>query len=220
MGAGIQKLGGPDRWRIIDLPGEQPNDHLSGKHYCLLFFVSVWTLEGRFEQKRCPSRSHGSPRALLPELQRIRDTVRCAAIGGGVLLHGQEQLMQTLTVCMLKMHLLSLFQKLGGPDLPGPPCSPPLVVDKKLMHETVQNIKFLVWAMVNIPSISSYLTALPGVSFQFNWRHFPEKWSPIYNPHHILPSSLQVTGQKPMNEIYSWAFSLNEISQPFLSNYV
>ena len=33
------------------------------------------TLEGLFELIQCPSRSLDSPRALLPELQRYKDTV-------------------------------------------------------------------------------------------------------------------------------------------------
>ena len=49
------------------------------------------TLEGLFE--------HGAllgPRALLPELQRYKDTVRCGALGAEVPGHHQEQLMLTL----------------------------------------------------------------------------------------------------------------------------
>ena len=39
-----------------------------------------------------------SPRALLPELQRYKDTVRCAALGAEVPGHLLEQLTQTLIV--------------------------------------------------------------------------------------------------------------------------
>ena len=65
----------------FDLPGGQINDPLSGKH----FFSSVLpatppslsqTLEGLFELTQRPSRALDSPRALLPELQRDKDTVR------------------------------------------------------------------------------------------------------------------------------------------------
>ena len=39
------------------------------------------TLEGLFELTRRLSRALDSPRALLPELQRYKDTVRCVALG-------------------------------------------------------------------------------------------------------------------------------------------
>ena len=47
---------------------------------------------------------------MLPELQRIKDTVRCAALGAEVSGHRQEQLMETLLV---------RFPKFGGWG-PGP----------------------------------------------------------------------------------------------------
>ena len=56
-----------------------------------------------------------SPRALLPELQRIEDTVRCATLCPG---HRQEQLTQTLIVRLLKTRLISIVQKLEGPRPP------------------------------------------------------------------------------------------------------
>ena len=49
-----------------------------------------------------PSRALDSPRALLAELQRYKDTVRCAALGVKVPGHCQQQLMQTLIVHLLK----------------------------------------------------------------------------------------------------------------------
>ena len=39
-----------------------------------------WTLEGLFELTRNPSRGLDSPRALYLELQRYKDTIRCAAL--------------------------------------------------------------------------------------------------------------------------------------------
>ena len=60
------------------------------------------TLEGLFELTRRPSQALDSPRALLPELQRYKDTVRCAALGPEVPGHHQKQLMQTLIVRLLK----------------------------------------------------------------------------------------------------------------------
>ena len=56
------------------------------------------TLEGLFELTRCPSRALDSPRALLPELQRYKSTVRCGALGAEVPGHRQQQLTQTLIV--------------------------------------------------------------------------------------------------------------------------
>ena len=52
------------------------------------------------------ARALNLPCALLPELQRNKDTTRCAAIGAEVLGHRQQQLMQTLIVCLLKTHFL------------------------------------------------------------------------------------------------------------------
>ena len=67
--------------KTIDLPGGQINDPSSGKHYSLPFLPATpsspsRTLEGLFELTRRPSRALDSPRALLPELQRYKDTVR------------------------------------------------------------------------------------------------------------------------------------------------
>ena len=44
------------------------------------------------------------PCALLPELQRYKDTVKCAALSAEVPGHHQQQLAQTLTVRLLKTH--------------------------------------------------------------------------------------------------------------------
>ena len=67
------------------------------------------TLEGLFELTRRPSRSLDSPRALLSELKRYKDTVRCGALGAEVPGHRQEQLEQTLIVRLLKTHHLILI---------------------------------------------------------------------------------------------------------------
>ena len=63
------------------------------------------TLEGLFELTWHRSRALDSPRALLAELQRYKDTVRCAALDAEVQGHRQEQLTQTLFVS-LKKHTL------------------------------------------------------------------------------------------------------------------
>ena len=73
----------------------QINDPSSGKHYSLAFLPATpsslsWTLEGLFELTRRPSPALDSPRALLPELQRYKDTVRCAALGAEVPAHLQN----------------------------------------------------------------------------------------------------------------------------------
>ena len=54
-----------------------------------------------------------SPRVLLPELQRCKDTVRCAALGAEVPGHHQQQRTQTLIVRLLKTHFFqrSLTEK-------------------------------------------------------------------------------------------------------------
>ena len=58
----------------------------SGKHYSLPFLPATpsspsQTFEGHFELTQLPSRALNSPRALLPELQRYKDTVICAKLG-------------------------------------------------------------------------------------------------------------------------------------------
>ena len=46
--------------------------------------VSFKDLKGFFELTQRPSRAHDSPPAMLMELQRYKDTVRCAALGAEV----------------------------------------------------------------------------------------------------------------------------------------
>ena len=81
--------------------------------YCYLLFLPATpsslsrTLQGLFELTQRPSRALDSPRALLPELQRYKDTVRCVALGAKVPGHRQQQLMQTLMVRLLKTHFFT-----------------------------------------------------------------------------------------------------------------
>ena len=63
-------------------------------------------LEGIFDLTWCPSRALDSPHPLLPELQRYKDTVRCAELGAVVPGNCQIQLTQTLIVRLLKTHFL------------------------------------------------------------------------------------------------------------------
>ena len=89
--------------RIVDLAGGQINEPSLGKCYSLPFLPATpsspsRTFEGLFELTRRPSRALDSPRALLLELQRYKDTVRCAALGAEVPGHRQQQLTQTLIV--------------------------------------------------------------------------------------------------------------------------
>ena len=88
-----------------------------GKHYSLPFLPATpsspsRTLEGLFELTRRPSQALDSPRALLPELQRYKDTVRCAALSAEVPGHRQQQLTQTLIVRLLKMHFFTPIRDL------------------------------------------------------------------------------------------------------------
>ena len=71
------------------------------------YALRLSALEGLFELTRRPSRALDSPRALLPELQRYKDTVRCAALGAEVPGHRQQQLTQTLIVRLLKTHFFT-----------------------------------------------------------------------------------------------------------------
>ena len=54
-----------------------------------------------------PSQTFALPRALLPELHRYKDSVRCAALGMEVSGHRQQQLTQTLIVRLLKTHFFT-----------------------------------------------------------------------------------------------------------------
>ena len=64
-------------------------------------------LEGIFELTRRPSRAIDSPLTLHRELQRFKDTVRCAMLGAKVPGHRQGQLLQTLIVHLLKTHFFT-----------------------------------------------------------------------------------------------------------------
>ena len=97
---------------------------LSGKYFSLPFVPATpsspsRTLEVLFELTRRPSRALDSPRALLLELQRIKDSVRCIALGAEVPGHRQKQLTQTLIVHLLQTHFFYCF----------PPCLHPLDLD-------------------------------------------------------------------------------------------
>ena len=65
------------------------------------------TLEGLFGLTQRPSRALDLPHAVLSELQRYKDTVRCVAIGGEVQGRSQQQLTQTLIVRLLKTHFFT-----------------------------------------------------------------------------------------------------------------
>ena len=72
---------------LICIEGK-PNDPSLGEHCSLLFLpatpLSLSGTPGLLELTRRLSRALDSPRALLPELQRIKDTVRCALLGAEV----------------------------------------------------------------------------------------------------------------------------------------
>ena len=51
--------------------------------------LRLGTLKGLFELTRRPSQALDSPRALLPKLQRYKETVRCAVLGAEVPGHRQ-----------------------------------------------------------------------------------------------------------------------------------
>ena len=69
--------------KIIDLPGGQINDPLLGKHHSLPFLPAT---------PSSPSWALDSLCALLPELQRYKDSVRCATLGAEVPGHRQQQI--------------------------------------------------------------------------------------------------------------------------------
>ena len=89
-----------------------------GRHYSLSLHPATplcqsRTLEGLFELTWRPSQALDSPRALLPELQRNKDTVRCVELGAKVPGHRQEQLTQTLIERLFEKAFILLFQKTG-----------------------------------------------------------------------------------------------------------
>ena len=78
---------------------------MTPRHYSLPFLPATplspsQTLEGFFGLTRQHSRALTLPRALVLELQRNKDTVRCAALGAEVLRHCLKQLTQILVVCL------------------------------------------------------------------------------------------------------------------------
>ena len=90
------------------MPERQINWPIIKEHFAifrssqLLPHLSLPTLKGLFELTQRPSRALNWPRALLPELQRYKGTVRCVALGTEVPGLRQIQLTQTLIVCLLK----------------------------------------------------------------------------------------------------------------------
>ena len=83
---------------IIDLPGGQINNPSLEKHYSVMFLPA---------SPSSPSRTLDLPRALLPELKRYKDTVRCGELGAEAPGHRQQQLTQTLIVRLLKTHFFT-----------------------------------------------------------------------------------------------------------------
>ena len=62
--------------------------------------LNLGPLKGSFELTWRPSRALDSPHASLPELQRYKDAVRCAALDAEVPGHRQQQQTQTLILCV------------------------------------------------------------------------------------------------------------------------
>ena len=70
----------------MDLPIGLINDTSSGKRNSFPFPTSnsLVSVSGLFELAQRPSRDLELPCALLPELQRIKDTIKCAAVDAEV----------------------------------------------------------------------------------------------------------------------------------------
>ena len=84
---------------------------LSRKYFSLPFLQATSlslsrTLEELFELKFPPLKGLDMPRALLPELQRNKDTISCCVLGAEVPKHHQKQLTQTLIDRLLKTQVL------------------------------------------------------------------------------------------------------------------
>ena len=67
----------------------------------------MWPVTQFFSVSWHPLSTLDLPRALLPELQRSKDTGRCGALGAEVPGHRRQQLTQTLIVRLLKTHLFT-----------------------------------------------------------------------------------------------------------------
>ena len=96
--------------------------------YTLLFLPATSlslsrSLEGSFELTRHPSRAFNLPRALLRELQRIKETNRDAVLSAGVPGHRQEQT-KTLIVRLLT-HAKSCSVNWVAREPPNPLLYPP-----------------------------------------------------------------------------------------------
>ena len=73
----------------MGLPGEEINDPLLAKCYSLLFLPATplspsRTLQGLFELTQRPAMALDLPRVLLPELQKITDTISYDALSAEV----------------------------------------------------------------------------------------------------------------------------------------
>ena len=64
-------------------------------------------LKGFFELTCHPSRALDLPRALFPELNRIKDTIRGVALGAKVLGHRKKQLPKTFIVRLLRTNFFT-----------------------------------------------------------------------------------------------------------------
>ena len=62
-------------------------------------------LEGLFELTRRPSQALDSPRALLPELKRYKDTFRCVTLGTNKCTRIPLNTMQTMIACVRLLKL-------------------------------------------------------------------------------------------------------------------
>ena len=88
------------------------------------------TIKGLFELTWRPSRALDSPCALLPKLQRYKDTVRCITLCRR---EGPRTLPRTtdanLNCVFVGNKLVFVIWKMGrpGPPLPPPPCDPQCV---------------------------------------------------------------------------------------------
>ena len=96
--------------KIIDLPVGQINEPLSWK---------------KFSLPNLPATPSSLSYALVVELQRNKDTVRCAALGPAVPGQCQHQLTLTLIVRLLKHACFRCSKNWEGP--PWPPLYDPLV---------------------------------------------------------------------------------------------
>ena len=147
-GRGHQILGGPNRYSIHLLCRRANQWPLIREKHVFRPFQKLPCLcprlqSGFSELTRCPSRALNSPWALLPELQRKKANVRCAAMGSEVPEQRQIQLTHTLRVRCVENTLFHPYN--NGAPLASPSRTPLFThQNNKTRMETMTHGKLII----------------------------------------------------------------------------